>query len=73
MMTLKMMRRMIAIVLAMMLVISVTGKEDFAGESTEDFSEYDYSVGLISDDLILINVMVKDHPSVRSQLYGFQD
>ena len=49
------------------------GKEDFFGESTEDFSEYDYSVGLISDDLILINVMVKDHPSVRSQLYGFQD
>ena len=36
--------------------------------STEDFSEYDYSVGLISDDLILINVMVKDHPSVRSAL-----
>ncbi len=49
------------------------GKEDFFGESTEDFSEYDYSVGLISDDLILINAMVKDHPSVRSQLYGFQD
>ncbi len=49
------------------------GKEDFFGESTENFSEYDYSVGLISDNLILINVMVKDHPSVRSQLYGFQD
>ena len=49
------------------------GKEDFFGESTEDFSEYDYSVGLISDDLILINAMVKDHPSVRSQLYGYQD
>lgn len=49
------------------------GKEDFFGESTENFSEYDYSVGLISDDLILINAMVKDHPSVRSQLYGFQD
>ncbi len=49
------------------------GKEDFFGESTEDFSEYDYSVGLISDDLILINAMAKDHPSVRSQIYGFQD
>ena len=49
------------------------GKEDFFGESTEDFSEYDYSVGLISDDLILINAMAKDHPSVRSQIYGYQD
>ncbi len=48
-------------------------KEDFFGETTEDFSEYDYYVTMISDDLILINVMVKDHPSVRSQLYGFQD
>ena len=49
------------------------GKEDFFGETTEDFSEYDYYVTMISDDLILINAMAKDHPSVRSQLYGYQD
>ena len=49
-----------------------TGKEDFAGESTEDFSDYTYFVTLVSDD-ILINAMAKDHPSVRSQLYGYQD
>lgn len=50
-----------------------TGKEDYAGESTEDFSEYNYYVTMVSDDLILINAMAKDHPSVRSQLYGYQD
>ena len=49
-----------------------TGKEDFAGESTEDFSDYTYYVVLVSDD-ILINAMAKDHPSVRSQIYGYQD
>ena len=49
-----------------------TGKEDFAGESTEDFSDYTYFVALVSDD-ILINAMAKDHPSVRSQIYGYQD
>lgn len=49
-----------------------TGKEDFAGESTEDFSDYTYFATMVSDD-ILINGMAKDHPSVRSQIYGYQD
>lgn len=49
-----------------------TGKEDFAGESTEDFSDYTYFVSLFSDG-ILINAMAKDHPSVSSQIYGYQD
>ncbi len=49
-----------------------TGKEDFAGESTEDFSDYTYFATLVSDG-ILINAMAKDHPGVRSQIYGYQD
>ena len=51
---------------------SIIGKEDFAGESTEDFSDYTYFATLVSDG-ILINAMAKDHPSVRSQIYGYQD
>ena len=40
--------------------------------STEDFSDYTYFVSLFSDG-ILINAMAKDHPSVSSQIYGYQD